>query len=233
MNIDRALDIADYALCRIGLRRFARWDDALASRPVRLYAGKLRRGLPQYRTHWGITPFYASGRNIAADAGRPYPISEHTVDVYQAEDVFEHIPFDQIVPTFDEIHRILRPGGLFRLSVPDYHFDLYRDRTQRDEAGELLFDPGGGGRLEDGKVVGGGHLWFPTIELMRALFEQSRFGVAGEIRYLHYTRADGSSVMEPIDYSLGHVQRSPDHDPRVADRPRPLSIVIDAIKCAV
>jgi SAM-dependent methyltransferase len=230
MQLARALDIADYALCRVGLRRFARWEDALASRHVRLYAGKLRRGLPQFESHFGITPFYASSRNIPFDATARYPIPDGSVDVYQSEDVFEHIPLDKIVPLFDEIHRVLRPGGLFRLSLPDYGFDLYRDRTLRDENGAFLFDPGGGGRLDNGAVVDGGHLWFPTIELVEKLFEQSAFHRHGTVRFLHYNRPDGTAAMEPIDYSLGHIQRTPDHDTRVADRPRPLSIVVDAIK---
>jgi SAM-dependent methyltransferase len=230
MNLDRALDIADYALCRMGLSRFASWDDALASSPVRLYAGKLSRHDAQYRTHWGITPFYATRRNIRVDASKPYPIPDDSVDVYQSEDVFEHIEEDAIVPLLNEIHRVLRPGGLLRLSLPDYHGDICRDRTQRDANGALLFDPGGGGRLENGRVVDGGHLWFPTIERVRELFERSRFASAGEVRYLQYTEADGTPVMHPIDYTLGHVRRTAEHDSRVADRPRPISIVVDAVK---
>lgn len=230
MRVNRALDILDYAMCRVGLSRFATWGDALSSSPVRLYAGKLSRDEAQYKTHWGITPYYATRRNIWFDASKPYPIPDNSVDVYQSEDVFEHIEEDAIVPLFDEIHRILKPGGLFRLSLPDYHCDICRDRTQRDANGRLLFDPGGGGRLENGRVVGGGHVWFPTIERVRELFERSRFGSAGEVTYLQYNEADGTPVMRPIDYSLGHVRRTADHDPRVADRPRPISIVVDAIK---
>lgn len=229
-SVARLLDIADYAACRIGLSHFPQWREALAAQPVYLYAGKLPRGLPQFATHWGITPFYASSRNIRHDVTQPFPIPDGSVDRFQSEDVFEHIPFDRIAPIIDEIHRVLKPGALFRLSVPDYHFDLYRDRTQRDAAGQFLFDPGGGGRVEGGKVLDGGHVWFPTIEIMRELMGQTAFATAGRIDYLHYTEADGSCVMHPIDYALGHIQRTPDHDERVADRPRPLSIVIDAWK---
>lgn len=197
---------------------------------MRLYAGKLRRGLPQYYTHWGVTPFYASTRNIHFDVSEPYPIPDDCVDVFQSEDVFEHIEFGRMVAIFDEIHRVLRPGGIFRLSLPDYNFDGNRDRTIRGENGEFLFDPGGGGRLDQGKVVDGGHVWFPTIALVRDLFERSRFGRNGKVTYLHYTSEDGSGVMNPIDYAIGYVQRTPDHDLRVADRPRPISIVVDAVK---
>jgi SAM-dependent methyltransferase len=231
-QLNRLLDIADYGLCRIGIfRRFASWDDALSSEPVQLYAGKLRRGLPQYRTHWGLTPFYASGRNIPSDVTAAFPIPNDSVDIFQSEDVFEHIEIERVPGIFNEIFRVLKPGGLFRLSLPDYNFDIYRERTIRDAEGELLFDPGGGGRLERGRVVDGGHVWFPTIANVRRLFDASAFAINGRVDYLHYTSEDGSiGAMKPIDYTLGHIQRTPDHDPRVADNPRPLSIVVDAWK---
>jgi len=232
LNVDRAADILEYGLCKLGIRRFASWEDALSSEPVRLYAGKLRRGLPQFRTHWGITPFYASTRNIHHDVTLSYPIPDNSVEVYQSEDVFEHIEEHKILPIINEIYRILKPGGVFRLSLPDYNFDLNRARTQRGPDGEFLFDPGGGGRLENGKVVDGGHVWFPTISSVRALFERSRFADGGECRFLQYNAEQGEPVMERIDYSIGYIQRTPDHDPRVADNPRPLSIVVDAIKHA-
>ena len=229
--LDRLLDFTDYLACRLGLGRPANWERTLACGPVRLYAGKLRRGLPQFETHTGITPFFLSSKNICHDVTHlPYPIADNTVDIYQSEDVFEHVSLDAQVALYDEIYRVLKPGGLFRLSVPDYNFDGYKDRTVRGERGELLFDPGGGGRLEDGKVIDGGHLWFPTIDLMRDLFARSRFGQHGKVKFLHYTEPDGTSVTNPIDYSVGNVQRTPDHDSRVRERPRSISIVIDATK---
>lgn len=229
--VNRLLDLADHSACRAGLRKLPSWERVLERDPVRLYAGKLRRGLPQFATYTGITPFFPSSKNIPYDVTQvPYPIPDESVDRYQSEDVFEHVPFEAQIAIYDEVYRILKPGGLFRLSVPDYNFDGYRDRSVHDEQGNLLFDPAGGGRFQDGKVVDGGHLWFPTIDLMRDLFSRCRFGQRGTVTFLHYTEADGTAVMNPIDYSMGNVQRTPDHDPRVAERPRPLSIIIDARK---
>lgn len=229
-RIGRYLDIADYALCRYGPLSFPTWQRFLASGSKRLYAGKLRRALPQFRTHFGVTPFFASTRNIQHDVAEAYPIPDNTVEVFQSEDVFEHIELERLPAVLNEVHRVLVPGGLFRLSVPDYHFDQYRDRSQRGRNGEIVFDPGGGGEYKDGQVVGGGHLWFPTIETVRGLFDRSPFGSRGTVRFLHYTNADGTFALERIDYSKGFIQRTPDHDTRVKDRPRPISIVVDAHK---
>lgn len=226
----RCLDIADYILCRFGPLSFPSWENFLASDSRKLYAGKLRRALPQFATHFGVTPFYASTRNIKQDVAAPLPIPDGCVEVFQSEDVFEHIELAKMVPIFNEIHRVLVPGGLFRLSLPDYHFDHYIQRCQRGPRGEIVFDPGGGGEFVDGRVVGGGHVWFPKIEIVRELFDESLFGAHGAVKFLQYNNADGTCKLDAIDYSLGYIQRTPDHDARVADRPRPISIVVDARK---
>jgi hypothetical protein len=231
-RISRGLDIADYALCRFGPLSFPSWKDFQKSDSRKLYAGKLRRGLPQFASHFGITPFYASTRNIPHDVVVPFPIPDGSVEIFQSEDVFEHIELAKMVPIFNEIYRVLSPGGLFRLSLPDYHLDLTVRRCLRASSGEIMFDPGGGGRFVDGCVTGGGHVWFPTIEIVSDLFRRSLFGGHGDVKFLQYNNRDGSSHLEPIDYRLGYIQRTPDHDDRVPDRRRAISIVVDAFKAA-
>jgi SAM-dependent methyltransferase len=229
-QIYRYMDAADYILCRYGPLSFPSWEDFLTRSSRKLYAGKLRRAIPQYATHLGITPFFGSTRNIHHDVTEPFPIADGSVEIFQSEDVFEHIEFSKMAALFNEIHRVLAPGGLFRLSLPDYHSDQNIQRCQLGPRGEIVFDPGGGGKFVDGRVIGGGHVWFPKIETVRDLFNESLFASHGAINYVQYTNADGTFKLDPIDYSLGYIQRTPDHDPRVADRPRPISIVVDALK---
>jgi SAM-dependent methyltransferase len=229
-QIYRYMDVADYFLCRYGPASFPTWEDFLASNSRKLYAGRLRRALPQFATHFGVTPFYASTRNIEHDVSKPFPIPDDAVAVFQSEDVFEHIELAKMVPIFNEIHRVLTPGGLFRLSLPDYHFDQYVQRCQRGPGGDIVFDPGGGGEFVDGRVIGGGHVWFPNIEMVRDLFSESLFGGHGAVKFLQYNNGDGTFKLDSIDYSLGYIQRTPDHDARVEDHPRPISIVVDARK---
>jgi SAM-dependent methyltransferase len=226
------LDLADALACRMGLAKTASWQAVARKRPLNLYAGKLRRGLPQFMTHFGITPFFPSSRNIPHDIRAPMPLPDKSVDLYQSEDVFEHVPYEHLPQIFDDIFRILKPGALFRLSLPDYGSEIYRRRAVFDQQGNILFDPGGGGRLENGEVVEGGHVWFPTYSNVRALFEQSRFSTEGAVKFLHATRDDETFLLEPIDYTLGYIQRTPDNDARASNPRRPLSIVVDAWKNA-
>ena len=206
------------------------WQRLCQERNVFLYAGDLPPNLKQYTTHVGLTPFKYSKRTIRHDILNEFPISSNVVDIFQSEDVFEHIPYQSLPSVFEEIYRILKPGGLFRLSLPDYRFDVYTNRSLKDSSGKIVFDPGGGGRLRDGKVVGGGHLWFPKLELVDSLFEKSSFARSGRYEILHATQADGSLLLSAVDYRLGMIQRTPDHDARGQMPRRPISIIVDAWK---
>lgn len=221
--IDRNLDRLEESLIKLRLFRSAGWDKARSAR--RLYAGKLRRGLPQYKTHIGLTPFQTTRRNIDHDVSQPMPLAT-VIDIYQSEDVFEHLPYESLGAVLDNIYSALAPGGLLRLSMPDYRCDLYADRCLRED-GEIVFDPGGGGIYREGKVRDGGHLWFPTYESTVALFEASKFETWTVLEGYH---PEGDRIMKEIDYSLGFISRTSAHDLRVRSDPRPLSIVIDARK---
>jgi SAM-dependent methyltransferase len=221
---------AEHVLCDVGLMRPYDWAKFLQQEQRHLYAGDLRRNLPQYETHIGLTPFRKSPRTIFHDVTKPMPIPDNSVDRYQSEDVFEHIELSLLPAVLTEIFRVLKPGGLFRLSIPDYGFDVYQQRTSRNQHGEFLFDPVGGGRYVDGKVVGGGHVWFPTHEQVVALYEATPFATNGRYSIVQGYGPDGEAILQPIDYSLGYVQRTPDHDPRGTNPRRPISMVIDAWK---
>jgi len=224
------LDKSDGWLCSRGILRGAQWSLVTSGKVSKLYAGKLYRGHPQYRTHFGLTPYEPSSRNIAHDVRDTMPIPDCAVDIYQSEDVFEHVPYADIPAIFDEVFRILKPSGLFRLSLPDYRSDVLADRTLRDTSGKFIFDPVGGGQYIDGQVIHGGHLWFPTYEKVLNLFEGSRFASGGKVQFLHYITEQNRPVLNDIDYSLGFVRRTPDHDSRAMSPRRPLSIVVDAVK---
>ena len=180
--LKRWLDTIDVRLCRMGVLRAASWSDVLGAKEAKLYAGHIDRSIQQFPTHYGVTPFLSSSRNIRHDMREPLPIPDNSIDVFQSEDVFEHIEYSSIGGIIDEIYRVLKPGGLFRLSVPDYRCPMLAARSIKDVDGKIVFDPIGGGRFEDGKVIEGGHVWFPVYETVKALFDSSSFD---DVQYLH------------------------------------------------
>ncbi|MBQ9361067.1 MAG: glycosyltransferase [Lachnospiraceae bacterium] len=157
------------------------------------------------------------------DITMPYPIDDCSVDSYQAEDVLEHIEKSKIVSVINEIWRVLKPGGIFRLSLPDYNCFYMRQRCFTNDKKEPVFDPMGGGAFISGKVVDGGHLWFPVYSEVKKLLDETRFK---KIIFYRYHLSDGSSISKEIDYSKGMVLRTKENDKRNLD----LSIVVDCEK---
>lgn len=191
---------------------------------TRLYAGDVP-DRPEYNGWIGLSLSQENDRHIRHDITRPLPFPDNSVEAFQAEDVLEHIQYDRLVPILDEVHRVLRPGALFRLSVPDYRCDVLEGRSVKNDQGEIIFDPYGGGTQENP-----GHVWFPRYKTLKSLLEKSRFSSEGMITFLHFYDEGGLGVTRPIDYSKGHVQRTPDFDPRVRSPYRPMSLVVDLTK---
>src|SRR5215469_10705022 len=134
-------------LVSVGHRKQASWDNVLKTEDPKLYAGNLAPTLPQFATHYGLALHPASAKDIQHDMRSSLSVPDSSIAVFQSEDVFEHIEYQKIGRILDEIFRVLRPDGLFRLSVPDYRCPLLRDRSIKDDKGNILFDPGGGGRF--------------------------------------------------------------------------------------
>ena len=61
----------------------------------------------------------------------------------------------------------------------------------------------------------------------KELLEKTHFK---DIEFYHYYDDLKKSVTKPIDYTIGHVMRTPDHDERVKNPYRAMSIVVDCIK---
>ncbi|MBT8356901.1 MAG: methyltransferase domain-containing protein, partial [Deltaproteobacteria bacterium] len=166
---------------------------------VRLCAGDIPEK-KEYDGQIGLSLTRSDHRHIKHDICKPLPMPDNSVDSYQAEDVFEHIEYDKLLPIINEIYRVLKPNATFRLSVPDYGCDVLIDRSEKNTLGNIVFDPGGEIPNEPG------HLWFPRIDKVKQLLEKSAFGKFGKIEYLHFYNMDGTFVVNKIDYSKGHIQ---------------------------
>ena len=191
-----------------------------------LYAGDVPQDA-RYSHYVGLSISQSNYRHLRHDIKEPLLLPNDCVSRYQSEDVFEHID-PSILPTIiNEIYRVLLPGALFRLSLPDYRCDVLAKRSLKDKDGKIVFDPSGGGDFIEGKVVDGGHVWFPVYEEVRRILQLSYFS---NVNFLHYYDEAGNGVAELIDYSLGYVMRTPDNDKRVMSPYRPMSIVVDCYK---
>lgn len=53
------------------------------------------------------------------DLGRPFPLRDNTVDYCFSAHVLEHLYREQAIRCVREVYRVLKPGGVFRVTVPD------------------------------------------------------------------------------------------------------------------
>lgn len=200
------------------------WKDLKDFTKIKLYAGDVP-DLIEYEGLIGLSLSQNNYRHILHDITKPFPLPDDSIDSFQAEDVLEHISYEKLASVINEIFRILKPNGLFRLSLPDYGCDVLQNRSIKEPSGQIVFDPSGGGTF-----LNPGHIWFPRIDNVKSLLDKTAFSIAGKIEYFHYYNMDGTFIMKPIDYLKGHVRRTPDFDTRVQDPRRPMSIVVDLVK---
>jgi predicted SAM-dependent methyltransferase len=102
---------------------------------VRRYLGesehpRLHIGAGPYRLDGWLNSDLISG-DIYVDLARPLPLPDASFEYVFGEHVIEHIPEAKGVRLLTELRRILRPGGVARLTTPDLRkiVSLYRDEN--------------------------------------------------------------------------------------------------------
>ena len=179
----------------------------------------------------------AHDREIKHNLTDPLPYPADSIAKIQAQDVLEHVPFDKVPFVLDEIHRVLRPGGIFRLSVPDYRSPVQKRRSIYDARGRVIGDllMGATSYLDqatgDARVRftedGDAHLWFPRYELITHLVLKSELRKA-RIHFYQGFIDDHSYLCEPLPDDDMFVQRAAPHDRRAGGAPT--SIIADFMK---
>ena len=210
-----------------------KFSDIINNKNIYLYLGDLpyNRITLTKKTFIGLSLCQDNNTHIKHDVTKPFELNNDTIDIIQSEDVMEHIEYSKLHDSINEIYRILKPDGLFRLSLPTYECDVLYNRSIKNDDDNIIFDSGGGGSYDyiNKKVIGGGHVWFPTYKSVKQLLLFTHFK-EDKIKFLHYYDCENKPVINDIDYSLGFIERTPDHDIRVQNPKRPMSIVVDCYK---
>jgi len=119
------------------------------------------------------------------DCTKPFPIPDNTFEVVTSEHFIEHIHPDAALAWMKEMHRVLRPNGLVRVSTPDLQIycEGYSDPEQKffNEHRESLHGivPGEVPRRKAWMVnqifYGYGHTYIYDYDELVWLFEQAGF----------------------------------------------------------
>ena len=67
-----------------------------------------------------------------ADATRRIPLANGSSDVVYSSHMLEHLDADQAIRFFSEARRVLKPGGVLRIAVPDLRRRIERYRSDED-----------------------------------------------------------------------------------------------------
>lgn len=127
-----------------------------------------------------------------------------------AEHVLEHLSADENRAALALCYEYLKPGGIFRIAVPDGH------RRDPDYVAEVT-------------PPRDGHQMLFTIESLTAMVEESGF----RVRPLEYFDASGMFHAERWESADGHIMRSARYDRQIAFKRDGLnytSLILDAIK---
>jgi SAM-dependent methyltransferase len=205
-----------------------------------LYFGNLLTNERQFEVgnFVGLALVVRGPKDIAHDAYDPLPVGTASVKKIQSQDVFEHLEYDRIPAILDEIFRVLEPGGIFRLSMPDYRSPLLKARSVFDECGrviadlmmdtEVRYDLNTRARVANFKSDGSSHLWFPTYDQINTLIMRSEIRKCSRIDHHHYWSTDQEYVCKPFPDKGMPVFRAPPWDMRANGGP--ISIITDFIK---
>ena len=152
--------------------------------------------------------------------------------------MLEHLPFERVPFVLDEIYRVLKPGGIFRLSVPDYRHPIHKRRSLHDGRGRVIGDllMGASASLDpaSGEVKihfapgGEAHLWFPRYELITHLVLKSQLRKCARITFHQGFLDDFTFLAEPFAENEMFVLRALPHDRRAGGQP--VSLVADFVK---
>jgi predicted SAM-dependent methyltransferase len=130
---------------------------------------------------------------VKHDIREPFPLPDNVVSRIHSEDFMEHILPEEIKKLINECYRVLKPGGLMRVGVPDYNNPKDRESIEKNEDTRFPL-----------------HVTLTTYEMMKNIVESSPFP-----RFRFYQYWDGDTfVHNDIDYSLGMIKRTPENDPR-------------------
>lgn len=204
-----------------------------------LYFGSLGPHERQYQVpnFIGLALEPRHDREIRHDLAASLPYGDNSIAKIQAQDVLEHLAFERVPFVLDEIYRVLRPDGVFRLSVPDYRSPVHRRRSVYDWRGRVTGDllmgaePYFDAATGDARIrfAGGGeaHLWFPRYELVTHLVLRSEIRKS-RITFYQGFLDDHTFLAEPFPENEMHVQRALPHDRRAGGQP--ISIAADFVK---
>lgn len=140
------------------------------------------------------------GIDIVRDIREGLPLEDDSIDYITSQHALQEVPFPDLVPVLGELRRVLRPGGVLRLVVPDADRAI-RAYLEGDRSYFAVPD-------EDARTIGGkfvAHiLWYShsrvmfTFDFMEELLQRAGFQPAVRSSFRE-TTSDFADIVELDD----------------------------------
>lgn len=149
---------------------------------------------------WLNADKFAPEADVYLDVEEPFPFADAQFELVYSEHMLEHVPVDAVPGVLHEIHRVVRPGGVCRITVPDLElharryvegdrafsdailrsFDAKRER--RPEKYWLVRSPGGA-FMSRACSRFYGHQWMYDFETLGSCLEEVGFTKVEKCRF--------------------------------------------------
>lgn len=147
---------------------------------------------------WGLHRTWGVDPDVIWDLRRPLPLPDGSVRAVFLEHVLEHLPAPVGLAALDQAFRLLEPGGVLRVSVPDFgrYACSYADRVRGRGDGSDLITTERPGRPTDLLAVAEvvydhGHVSIWDAETLSALLRSAGFLDVHECSF-------GSGAVHPV-----------------------------------
>ncbi|MEL7516286.1 MAG: methyltransferase domain-containing protein [Pseudomonadota bacterium] len=128
----------------------------------------------------------------------PLPFADNSFDAIYSVSVWTHLPFDRQVPWLQEIHRILKPGGLALISTSGYRALKYRREERKQPEWINISD-------DDLRREG---MMYSSVDI------RNHDGVEGEYGYVahdpDYVMREWSEIFDVVEQTSAGVGRMQD-----------------------
>ncbi|GAA4310815.1 class I SAM-dependent methyltransferase [Klenkia terrae] len=165
---------------------------------------------------WGLHAAWGVQPDVIWDLRRPLPLPDGSVDAVFLEHVLEHLPAPVGLAAVDQAFRLLRPGGVLRISVPD--FGRYaREYAARKTAPTA---PGVIDAVRPGRPT-------DLLALAEVVYDHGHVSIWDDETLVVLLEAAGFTDVAPSGFGAGRVGPSPDSPQR-----QPESVYVEGVRPA-
>jgi predicted SAM-dependent methyltransferase len=125
--------VSEFARLKVLARPFVRRRYFASTTSPKLHLGCGTKMVPG----WLNADKFKTTADVWVDAYKRLPFPDASFDVVYSEHTIEHVRIDKVAHVLHEVSRILRPGGLFRVTCPD--LELFARRYVADD--RAFFQP--------------------------------------------------------------------------------------------